>query len=314
MPSSTLTDPKVLDGWGARGYNWEYTVSGQHQLAPRVAINGGWYRRSFGNQTVTVDNRYNFANNSFDGPFCVNAPVDANLPNGGGYQVCGLYDLKPSVVAQNLPANSTIHFSSDYGGETNIYEGFEVSTTARFAHGAFFNVGINAQKRIFDQCNLVNAGIVSALTTAATEVAEIFPDGTKACHQDLPYRPDLKLLGSYTLPYEVVVSATYQFSRGVQTGGAAPSILATWTGAPASATTLGRAYSAGADDQEHQPDGGRAELRQPEPAASSTSAPPSGSSWTSSGSVSTSTPTTSSTATGRSRSAARSPTRRPATG
>jgi hypothetical protein len=246
VPSSTLTDPAVLDGWGARGYNWEYTVSGQHQLAPRVSINGGWYRRTFGNQTVTVDNRYNFANNSFDGPFCANAPVDASLPNGGGYQVCGLYDLKPSVVAQNLPANSTIHFSSDYGGETNIYEGFEVSTTARFSRGAFFNVGINAQKRIFDQCNLVNAGIVSALTTAATEVAEIFPDGSKACHQDLPYRPDLKLLGSYTLPYDVVLSATYQFSRGVQTGGAAPSILATWGTTPATATTLGRTYSAGA--------------------------------------------------------------------
>jgi len=253
VPSSTLTDPKVLDGWGARGYNWEYTVSGQHQLAPRVAINGGWYRRQFGNQTVTVDNRYSFANNSYDGPFCVNAPIDANLPNGGGYQVCGLYDLKPSVVAQALPANSTIHFSSDYGGETNIYEGFEVSTTARFSRGAFFNVGINAQKRIFDQCNLVSAGIVSALgpinsatTTNLTEVAEQFPDGSKACHQDLPYRPDLKLLGSYTLPYEVVLSATYQFSRGVQTGGAAPSILATWSTAPATATTLGRGYSAGA--------------------------------------------------------------------
>jgi hypothetical protein len=246
VPSSTLTDPKVLEGWGARGYNWEYTVSGQHQLAPRVAVSGGWYRRSFGNQTVTVDNRYNFANNSFDGPFCVNAPTDPNLPNGGGYQVCGLYDLKPAVVAQALPANSTIHFSSDYGGETNIYEGFDVSTTARFSHGAFINAGINAQKRIFDQCNLVNAGIVSALTTAATEVAEIFPDGSKACHQDLPYRPDLKVLGSYTLPYDIILSGTFQYSRGVQTGGAAPSILATWTGAPASATTLGRAYSAGA--------------------------------------------------------------------
>jgi hypothetical protein len=246
VPSSTLTDPAVLEGWGARGYNWEYTVSGQHQLAPRVALSGGWYRRKFGNQNVTVDNRYNFANNSFDGPFCANAPLDANLPNGGGYPVCGLYDLKPAVVAQNLPANSTIRFSSDYGGETNIYEGFEVSTTARFSRGAFFNVGINAQKRIFDQCNLVNAGIVSMLTTAATEVAEIFPDGTKACHQDLPYRPDLKLLGSYTLPYDVVLSATYQFSRGVQTGGAAPSILATWGTTPATATTLGRAYSAGA--------------------------------------------------------------------
>jgi hypothetical protein len=246
VASSTLTDPAVLNGWAVRGYNWEYTVSGQHQLAPRVSVTGGWYRRKFGNQTVTVDNRYNFANNSFDGPFCVNAPVDPNLPNGGGYQVCGLYDLKPSVVAQAIPANSTITFSSNYGGETNIYEGFEVSGTARFSHGAFFNAGINAQKRIFDQCNLVNAGIVSALTSAATEVAEIFPDGSRACHQDLPYRPDFKALGSYTLPYDVQVSGTFQFTRGVQNGGAAPSILATWATTPASATTLGRAYSAGA--------------------------------------------------------------------
>ena len=44
----------------------------------------------------------------------------------------------------------------------------------------------------------------------------------------------------------IVLSGTYQFSRGVQTGGAAPSIQATWGTTPASATTLGRAYSAGA--------------------------------------------------------------------
>ena len=35
-------------------------------------------------ETVTVDNRYSFANNSYDGPFCANAPVDPNLPGGGG--------------------------------------------------------------------------------------------------------------------------------------------------------------------------------------------------------------------------------------
>jgi hypothetical protein len=251
IPSSTTTDPAVLNGFGVRGYNWEYTVSGQHELAPRVSVNGGWYRRKFGNQTVTVDNRYSFANNSYDGPFCVNAPSDPNLPGGGGYQVCGLYDLKPAVVAQALAPNSTIRFSSDFGGETNIYEGFDLTTVARFRRGAFVSAGINAQKRIFDQCNLVAVGIPAAITTAATEVAEIFPDGSKACHQDLPYRPDFKFNGSYTLPYDVVVSAVYQFSRGVQTGGAAPSILATWSTMPASATTIGQfrtpaAYSAGA--------------------------------------------------------------------
>jgi carboxypeptidase family protein len=246
LTQSTQTDPSVLDGWGKRGYNTEWAFTVNHELMPRLSVNGGWYRRSFGNQTVTVDNRFNFATNSFDGPFCANAPADPNLPGGGGYQVCGLYDLKPSVVALNLPANSTITFSDNYGGETNIYKGYEINMRATFRRGGFVSGGINAQKRIFDQCNLVSAGIVNALTAAATEVAEIFPDGTRACHQDLPYRPDLKLSGSYTLPWEIVISPTYQFVRGIQNGGAAPSILATWTTMPASATTLGRAYSAGA--------------------------------------------------------------------
>jgi hypothetical protein len=246
IPSSTTTDPAVLSGWGARGYNTEFAISGQHELAPRVSVSGGWYRRAFGNQTVTVDNRYSFTNNSYDGPFCANAPSDPNLPGGGGYQVCGLYDIKPAVVALAQPTSSTITFSSNYGGETNIYEGFEASINARPKPGAFVQAGINAQKRIFDQCNLVNAGILSAVISAGTEVAEVFPDGSKACHQDLPFRPDFKASGSYLLPWDIQFSGVFQFTRGVQNGGAAPSVLATWSATPATSTTLGRAYSAGA--------------------------------------------------------------------
>jgi len=245
IPTTQTTNPAVLEGWGIRGYNWEYTVSGQHEIAPRVSVAAGWYRRKFGNQTITVDNRFSIANGSYDGPFCVNAPNDPNLPNGGGYQVCGLYDLKPSAVAAAPPPSSTLTFSSDFGGETNIYEGFDVSITARPRAGVLFNAGVNAQKRIFDQCNLVNYGVLSILTGATTTVSEVYPDsigGGTACHQDLPYRPDFKFLGSYTLPGEIVFSGTYQYSRGIQNGGAAPSILATWA-APASATNLGRGYA-----------------------------------------------------------------------
>jgi carboxypeptidase family protein len=245
IPSSTTVDPAVLTGWGVRGYNLEYAVSVQHELAPRVSVNVGFGRRKFGNQTLTVDNRYSFDKNSYDGPFCTNVPVNANLPSGGGNQVCGLYDLKPSVVALGLPVSNTLTFSSNYGGETNINQGFDFTTQARFSR-AFVQGGMTISKRIFDQCNLVSAGILAYVITAATEVAEQFSDGSKACHQDLNYRPDFKLLGSYALPFDIQFSGTYQFVRGVQTGGAAPSILATWTAMPASATTLGRAYSAGA--------------------------------------------------------------------
>ncbi len=254
VPTTLTTDPKVLEGWGSRAYNWEYAVSGQHELVPRVSVSAGWYRRRFGNQTLTVDQRYN--SSSYDGPFCLTAPSDPGLPGGGGYQVCGLYDLKPALVS--LPQNSLLTFSSNYGGETNIYEGFDVSINARPRAGMFLQAGINAQKRIFDECNLVAAGIKSVIldgtsttiglgtANGATELTEIFPDGSRACHQDYPYRPDMKMLGSFTLPYDVIVSGTYQFTRGVQTGGAGPAIIATWT-APAAAVTqaLGRPLSAG---------------------------------------------------------------------
>ena len=35
----------------------------------------------------------------FDGPFCISAPSHADLPGGGGYQVCGLYDIKSRAPA-----------------------------------------------------------------------------------------------------------------------------------------------------------------------------------------------------------------------
>jgi hypothetical protein len=241
IPTTTTTNPEVLEGWGKRGNNVEYQISGQHELFPRVSVSGGWFRRSFGNQTITVDQRYSFANGSYDGPFCVNAPADPNLPGGGNYQVCGLYDLKPSVVAQNLPPRSLLTFSSDYGGETNIYSGYDLSINARPKPGAFIQGGITAGKRVFDDCNLVDYGVLSRVT-GTTATSEEFPGGQRECHQDLPYRPDLKLVGSYTLPLDIQFSGTFQFVRGVQTGGAAPSILAVWA-APVTATTLGRPFS-----------------------------------------------------------------------
>jgi hypothetical protein len=58
---------------------------------------------------------------------------------------------------------------------------------------------------------------------------ETYPDGTTYCHREYPYRPDLKLVGSYTLKGDIQISGTYQYSRGIQTGGAGPALLATWS-------------------------------------------------------------------------------------
>src|SRR5437773_4985306 len=192
--STTSYDPSVLNGWFKRGYNMEYTVALQHELAPRMSVSGSWFRRSFGNQTFTDDVR--FDRSSYDGPFCVTAPADARLPGGGGYQVCNLFDLKPSVFALGLPANNVVKFSDSVGGETNSFRGFDVNLESRFANGAFIRGGVTAISRTFDYCNLANAGydaIPFAVTTAVN--TESYADGTSYCNRTYPYRPDVKILG-----------------------------------------------------------------------------------------------------------------------
>jgi hypothetical protein len=215
VPTTTTTDPATLNGFGKRPYNWEYSASVQHQLFPRIGVNGDWYRRSFGNQTFTEDPRLSPA--SYD-TFCITAPSDPSLPGGGGYPVCGLADLKPSVVAGLGPVANVTTFDSNFGGITNIFEGFDVSATARLKGGTFFNVGINAQKNIMNTCNLNLLGPYSTTTSTGTET---FADGSRACDQVFPYRPDVKVSGSHTFPLGIVLSGTYQFSQG-------PNILANW--------------------------------------------------------------------------------------
>ena len=45
--STSSYDPSVLNGWNKRGYNLEYTIAAQHQLAARVSVSGGYFRRTY---------------------------------------------------------------------------------------------------------------------------------------------------------------------------------------------------------------------------------------------------------------------------
>ena len=230
--STTSYAPDVLDGWFKRGFNMEYTIAAQHEVMDRVSLNGGYFRRTFGNQTFTDNLSINPSD--YDGPFCITAPTNPNLPDGGGYQVCGLYDLKQSVqdefTTRTRITNNLIRFSDDFGGETNLYQGFDVNLDARFANGAFLRGGIGAGARTFDNCNLLQAGYNDAMIAANTFASsEIYPDGTTYCHREYKFRPDAKVSGNYLLPFDILISGAFQFSRGVQTGGAGPSLLATWS-------------------------------------------------------------------------------------
>jgi hypothetical protein len=219
IPSTTTTDPEVLNGWFVRPNNREYAVSVQHELLPRISVSAGYYRRSFHNQLAT-DNLL-VDNSSYDGPFCITAPSNPDLPNGGGYQVCGLFDIKPEARGQ--VRNFRTHASA-FGGIEDVFTGFDINVNARLRAGSFLSGGINAQRRTMDECD-----------TEGIDSPEIL-----FCDDRFPFRPDLKLLGSHTLPWGVQISGTYQFTRG-------PNVLANWSIPNAIiAPALGRNLAAGA--------------------------------------------------------------------
>ena len=125
--ASTIVNPAVLHGCGVRPYDWQYGVSIQQQIVPRVSVDVAFNRRSWGNFFVT-DNRAVQASDY--SPITITAPTNANLPGGGGYPV--------TFMARN--ANSALGitdnyytFASDYGDVKYYWQGVDVSLNARLA-------------------------------------------------------------------------------------------------------------------------------------------------------------------------------------
>src|SRR6185436_13723404 len=83
-------DPGLLKGWGVRPRDWQFGVSVQQQLLPRVSVEVGYLKRWLQNFTAT-DNLA-VASGDFT-KFSLPAPSDPRLPNGGGYAVDNLFNV-----------------------------------------------------------------------------------------------------------------------------------------------------------------------------------------------------------------------------
>ena len=83
-PTAILSlDQDWATGFGTRPYQWETTVTLQHEVVPRLSVLVGYFQRNYGNFVVT-DNTL-VAPSDHD-PFCITAPVDSRLPGAGGQQ------------------------------------------------------------------------------------------------------------------------------------------------------------------------------------------------------------------------------------
>jgi hypothetical protein len=144
-------DPEYLTGWGKRDYNWQGSVSVQQELAPRIALNVGYFRTWYGNFTVTD----NLAVTSTDyDPFCITAPVDPRLPGGGGNRICDLYDINPAKFGK---VDNMVTPVAPFGERTEVFNGADFAINARFNNGGMVSGGVSIGQTAVNNCVVVDS-------------------------------------------------------------------------------------------------------------------------------------------------------------
>src|SRR6185437_6673277 len=73
--------------------------------------------------------------------FCVTAPTNAQLPGGGGYQLCGLYDVNQNKFGQSTTVVSAAPTKN--GNQTEVYNGFDFILNIRLTRRIYINGGLN---------------------------------------------------------------------------------------------------------------------------------------------------------------------------
>jgi hypothetical protein len=193
-PSLTIIDPAILDGWGVRESDWQFGLSVQQEVLPRVGVEVGYNRRWFQNFLVT-DNR-------LIGPadyqsWTLMAPLHPDLPGGGGYPVT-VYDPSPAAFARGAQNFQT--FETNFGpARTWYWHGVDVTANARLRGGVTLQGGTSTGRGVQDRCEtVINIDNPDARGCAVTE----------------PWITAIRGLASYTVPkVDVLVSATVRSLR-----------------------------------------------------------------------------------------------------
>jgi hypothetical protein len=187
----TQINQATLKGWGVRENDWQWGVTVQQQVVPRVSVEVGYSRRWFKGFTVT-DNTVRDPS-QYD-KWTITAPTDSRLPGGGGYPIA-VYT--PTAAAAALAARNYITFESDFGAERDsYYDGVDLTLNGRLRQGLTFQIGTQTGRSVLDTC--------------AIDTKVDTPD-PRFCRNDAPFLTTVRGLASYTLPkIDVQLSATFR--------------------------------------------------------------------------------------------------------
>lgn len=192
----TTYDPEVVRGFGNRDYSWQGALAFDHTLLDNLRIGVAYFRTSYGNFRVT-DNLL-ITPDDFS-PYSVRAPTDSRLPGGGGEIITGLYDLNPNKFGQ---VANYVTRASNFGRQSDIYNGVDVNVTGRFDGGVVLTGGLSVGRQVTDNCGV----IVDSPQMRFCKVTPAWGAATQ-----------VKISGVFPLPKGFNVSAVWQNIAGIAT-------------------------------------------------------------------------------------------------
>jgi hypothetical protein len=208
-------------GWGKRPYSWEYAVAMQHEVTTGLQVNGGIFWRRFGNFLVTDNTSATVADFV---PYSVTPGLIPAAPGSAGgaslpsdVYTDGFYNLNPGVPVNNLQGLSKTMFPG-----SNVYDrwfGFDIGMSARLPQGIIFQGGLSTGHQTTDYCDVQDPAKAgnNALLEMLTTGTPAQPISLKACHMEQNWLPQIKFLGSYTIPkIDVQLGASFQSIPGIE--------------------------------------------------------------------------------------------------
>lgn len=214
----------------------------QHEIAPRVSVNVGYYRRWFGNFRVQDD--LSVGPEDFDA-FSLTAPTDSRLGENSGQTISGVRNLKQSAFGRPQRIYNTL--SDEYGKQTEHWNGVDLSVAARLENGLVAQAGMSTGRRTIDRCEIFEKlpemllGVADFGINVGTDNNNVWLPG-QWCDQAEPFLTNFRFLGTYIIPrIDVLVSGTFQSSPG-------PLVAANFVATNAylaANSTLGRALAGG---------------------------------------------------------------------
>jgi hypothetical protein len=209
-PRATRYDDDILRGFGVRDYLWDFIAEIEQQLGSNTSLtigyNRSWTDNPAGLRLSNPQGAVGFGTGVTDNlavtpadhdHYCITAPLDPLLPGGGGYQLCGLYDISPTKFGQ---ADNVVRSQKSFGTRTRTSDFIGATLSTRLGSRLSFTGNIDTGRVVEDDCFVVDS-----------------PQQLLNCRLVSPFKAEtlVKVNGSYEFPGDLTASAVFQNLPGI---------------------------------------------------------------------------------------------------